>query len=133
MLNQSEKTITIQIWFNSVKFTNQFINVCIWTWFQHIELFFSSSSSCFRLMRFKPRAFRLVLNNTCYWLKQITLFILANSRFCLLQIYLQFERFYWNKNLLSFPFISTYRLVYVFTVQWPGFILPVLALYRDDV
>ena len=38
------------------------------------------------------RAFQLVVNNLCYWLKWITWFVLANSRVCLLQI----ESLYWS-------------------------------------
>ena len=38
---------------------------------------------------------KLVVNKPCYWLKQITWFVLANSRVCLLKVKLQIERPNW--------------------------------------
>ena len=51
------------------------------------------------------RVFRLLANNTCYWLKQITWFILANSRCCLLQIYSHVESLHCKYTPFDYTFI----------------------------
>ena len=74
------------------------------------------------------RAFWLVVNKPCYWLKWITWFILANSRDCLLQVQLQVKRLYylsdkfrglkrWTDTLsqLNYSLLNSLRLT-IFTI-----------------
>ena len=83
----------LSCWFNISKEIN-FVLLLLFFCGKSIVGFYSYPNSVMAPNK-SYRAFqlvvKLVVNNTCYWLKQITWFILANSRCCLLHVYLQVE------------------------------------------